>query len=91
MSESKGEDMQRLTKQEQYSQTKNEKKVSSIENGGRIEYHQQYQTILNLYHSGIPIYIIAFQLDMNDDIRTIIQSTSNNTKPLLASPFSRFQ
>lgn len=89
MSESR-EDTQRLTKQEQYSQTKSEKKVSSVENGGGIEYHQQYQTILNLYHSGIPIYIIAFQLDMNeDDIRTIIQSTSNNTKPLLASPFSR--
>lgn len=90
MSESNGKDAQWLTKQEQYHHTKSEKKVSYVENGGSIEYHQQYQTILNLYHSGIPIYIIAFQLDMNeDDIRTIIQSTSNNTKQLLTSSFSR--
>ena len=67
MSESKGEDMQWLTKQEQYSQTKNEKKVSSIENGGRIEYHQQYQTILNLYHSGIPIYIMKNILTVENE------------------------
>lgn len=59
--------MQRLTKQEQYSQTKNEKKVSSIENGGRIEYHQQYQTILNLYHSGIPIYIMKNILTVENE------------------------
>src|SRR5918996_1290983 len=79
---SEGEDVQSY-------HTESEKGVNSIENGGGIEYHQQYQTILNLYNSGIPTYIIAFQLDMSeDDVRKIIQSTSNNTKPLSASPFS---
>jgi hypothetical protein len=44
---------------------------------------------LNLYLSEIPTYIIAFQLDMNeDDVSKIIQSISNNSKPLLASPLS---
>jgi adenylate cyclase len=86
---SKGEDVQQPNKQGQYYHTKREKKVNSIENGGGIKYHQQYQTILNLYHSGIPTYIIAFQLDMNeDDVSKIIQSTSNNTQSLLKSPFS---
>ncbi len=71
--------------------TESEKRVNSIENGSGIENIQQYQTILNLYNSGIPTYIIAFQLDINkDDIQRIIQSTSNNTKPLLAPPFSIF-
>jgi hypothetical protein len=83
-----GEDVQQRNKQGQNNHLESIRKVNSIENSG-IEYHQQYQTILNLYHSGIPTYIIAFQLDMNeDDVRKIIQSTSNNTKPLLASPFS---
>jgi adenylate cyclase len=86
---SKGEDVQQRNKQGQDYHTESEKRVNSIENGSGIEYTQQYQTILNLYNSGIPTYIIAFQLDMNeDDVRKIIQSTSNNTKPLLASPFS---
>jgi hypothetical protein len=58
---SKGEDAQRLTKQEQYYHTKSVEKVNSIENGG-IEYHQQYQTILNLYHSGIPTYIYSISI-----------------------------
>jgi adenylate cyclase len=83
-----GEDVQQRNKQGQNNHLESIRKVNSIENSG-IEYHQQYQTILNLYHSGIPTYIIAIQLDMNeDDVRKIIQSTSNNTKPLLASPFS---
>ncbi|HXW11495.1 MAG TPA: hypothetical protein VD694_01955 [Nitrososphaeraceae archaeon] len=83
------EDVQWLNGEGQNYRTKSEKKVNSIENGGGIEYHQQYQTILNLYNSGIPTYIISLQLDMNeDDVRKIIQSTSNNTEPLLASPFS---
>jgi adenylate cyclase len=44
---------------------------------------------MNLYHSGIPTYIIAFQLDMNeDDVRKIIESTSNNTNSLLTPTFS---
>jgi adenylate cyclase len=83
------EDVQWLNGEGQNYRTKSEKKVNSIENGGGIEYHQQYQTILNLYNSGIPTYIIALQLDMNeDDVRKIIQSISNNnTEPLLASPF----
>lgn len=65
------DDVQWLTKQKQYHHTKSEKKVNCVENSGGIEHHQQHQTILNLYHSGIPTYIVAFQLDMNeDDIRT---------------------
>jgi adenylate cyclase len=80
-----GEDVQQRNKQGQYYHAKSVKKINSIENGG-IECHQQYQTILNLYHSGIPTYIIAFQLDMNEeDVRKIIQSISNNTT---ASQFS---
>ena len=87
---SESEDIQRLTKQEQNYHTKSVEKVNSIENGGDIEYHQQFQTILNLYHSGIPTYVIAFQLDMNeDDVRKIIQTASNNINPLLGSSFSR--
>lgn len=83
------EDAQQPNKQEQCYHTKSEKRVNSIENGSDIEYHQQYQTILNLYHSGIPTYIIAFQLDMNeDDVSKIIQSTSNNTNSLLTPTFS---
>ena len=82
------EDAQQPNKQEQCYHTKSEKRVNSIENGRNIEYHQQYQTILNLYHSGIPTYIIAFQLDMNeDDVSKIIQSTSNNTNSLYTHIF----
>ena len=67
------EDVQWLNGERRNYRTKSAEKVRSVENGGGTEYHQQYQTILNLYHSGIPIYIIAFQLDMNeDDIRKII-------------------
>ena len=81
-----GEDMQQRNEQGQYYHTKSAKKINSIEKNRSIEYHQQYQTILNLYYSGIPTYIIAFQLDMNeDDVCKIIQSILNNTKPLLAS------
>ncbi len=83
------EDVQCLNGEGQNYRTKSAEKVSSVENGGGIEYHQQYQTILNLYNSGIPTYIIAFQLDMSEeDVHKIIQSTSNNTKPLSASPYS---
>jgi adenylate cyclase len=83
------EGAQQPNKQEQCYHTKSEKRVNFIENGSAIKYHQQYQTILNLYHSGIPTYIIAFQLDMNeDDIRKIIESTSNNTNSLLTPTFS---
>ena len=83
------ENVQWLNGERQNYRTKSAEKVRSVENGGDTEYHQQYQTILNLYHSGIPIYIIAFQLDMNeDDVRKIIQTASNNTNPLLASSFS---
>ena len=83
------EDVQWLNGEGQNYRTKSAEKVSSVENGSGMEYHQQYQTILNLYRSGIPDYIIAFQLDMSeDDVRKIIQSTSNNTKPLSASPYS---
>jgi adenylate cyclase len=83
------EDAQQPNKQGQCYHTKSEKRVNSIENDSDIEYHQQYQTILNLYHSGIPTYIIAFQLDMNeDDVRKIIESTSNNTNSLLTPTFS---
>ena len=83
------EDVQWLNGEGQKYRTKSAEKVNSVENGGGMKYHQQYQTILNLYHSGIPIYIIALQLDMNeDDVRKIIQSTSNNTKRLSASPYS---
>ena len=81
-----GEDMQQRNEQGQYHHTKSVKKINSIEKNRSIEYHQQYQTILNLYYSGIPTYIIAFQLDMNeDDVCKIIQSILNDTKPLLAS------
>ena len=84
-----GENMQQRNEQGQYYHTKSVKKINSIEKDRSIEYHQQCQTILNLYHSGIPTYIIAFQLDMNeDDVCKIIQSILNNTKPLLASPCS---
>lgn len=83
------EDVQWLNGEGQNYRAKSAEKVSSVENGGGTEYHQQYQTILNLYHSGIPIYIIALQLDTNEeDVHKIIQSTSNNTKPLSASPYS---
>jgi hypothetical protein len=83
------EDVQWLNREGQNYRAKSAEKASSVENGGGTEYHQQYQTILNLYHSGIPIYIIALQLDINEeDVHKIIQSTSNNTKPLSASPYS---
>lgn len=83
------EDVQWLNGERQNYRTKSAEKVRSVEKGGDTEYHQQYQTILNLYHSGIPIYIIAFQLDMNeDDVRKIIQTASNDTNPLLGSSFS---
>jgi class 3 adenylate cyclase len=83
------EDVQWLNREGQNYRAKSAEKVSSVENGSGTEYHQQYQTILNLYHSGIPIYIIALQLDINEeDVHKIIQSTSNNTKPLSASPYS---
>ena len=59
--------MQWLNGEGQNYRAKSAKKVSSVENGGGMEYHLQYQTILNLYHSGIPNYIIAFQLDMSED------------------------
>jgi class 3 adenylate cyclase len=83
------EDVQWLNGEGHNYRTKSAEIVSSVEIGGGMEYYQQYQTILNLYHSGIPNYIIAFQLDMSeDDVRKIIQSTSNSTKPLSASPYS---
>jgi adenylate cyclase len=83
------EDAQQPNKQGQCYHTKSEKRVNSIENGSDIEYHQQYQIILNLYHSGIPTYIIAFQLDMNEeDVHKAIQSTSNYARSLSSSSFS---
>lgn len=43
------------------------------------KYRQQRQTILNLYYSGIPTYIIAFQLDINEkDVHEVIRSISND-------------
>ena len=49
----------------------------------------QYQTILNLYKSGIPAYIIAFQLDIGrEDVQKVIKSASNNNNSLTSSPFS---
>jgi hypothetical protein len=45
------EDAQQPNKQGQCYHTKSEKRVNSIENGSDIEYHQQYQTILNLFIS----------------------------------------
>jgi adenylate cyclase len=43
------------------------------------KYRQQRQTILNLYYSGIPTYIIAFQLDISEeDVHEVIRSISND-------------
>jgi len=83
-----GEDTQQRNGQGQYDRLKSVKKVNSIENDG-IDYHQQHQTVLNLYHSGIPTYIIAFQLDMNEeDVHKVIQSTLDGDISLSTSPFS---
>lgn len=83
-----GEDVQQRNEQGQYDRLKSIKKVNSIENEG-IDYHQQYQTILNLYNSGIPTHIIAFQLDTNEeDVRKVIQSTPNDDNSLSPSLFS---
>jgi hypothetical protein len=71
----KKEDVQQRNEEVQYNSPKNIRIGNSIENG-RINYHQQYQTILNLYNSGIPAYVIAFQLDMDEkDVHKVIQST----------------
>lgn len=49
------------------------------------EYH--YQTIWNLYNSGIPTYIIGFQLDMDEkEVQKVIHSTPNNNSFLASSP-----
>jgi hypothetical protein len=46
----------------------------------------QYQTILNLYHSGIPAHIIASQLDIDEeDVQKVIKSASNNNNSLTFS------
>src|SRR5918996_2231142 len=79
-------------REEDYSYPRNElgqservksiKIVNSSEHDG-TNYRQQYQTILNLYHSGIPTYIIAFQLDMDEkDVHKVIQSTLEGTNSL---------
>lgn len=78
----KREDVQQRNEHEQYDRLKNRRIGNSIENDG-INYHQQYQTILNLYNSGIPAYIIAFQLDMDEkDVHKIIQSTLEDRSSL---------
>ncbi|HZA68461.1 MAG TPA: hypothetical protein VE548_02095 [Nitrososphaeraceae archaeon] len=85
-------------REEDYSYPRNElgqservksiKIVNSSEHDG-TNYRQQYQTILNLYHSGIPTYIIAFQLDMDEkDVHKVIQSTLEGTNSLWPSSSS---
>ena len=38
-----------------------------------------YQTIWNLYNSGVPTYIIGFQLDMDEEeVQKVIHSTPSN-------------
>jgi adenylate cyclase len=52
-------------------------------------HHQQRQTILNLYYSGIPEYIIAFQLDINEeDVHKVIQSISTDDDNSVSSSSS---
>lgn len=49
----------------------------------------QYQTILNLYNSGIPDHIIAFQLDIDEEgVQKVIKSASNNNNTGTSSPFA---
>ena len=49
----------------------------------------QYQTILNLYNSGIAAHIIAFQLDMDkEDVQKVIKSVSNNNDSWTSSSIS---
>src|SRR5919106_4359146 len=83
-------------REEDYSYLRNElgqservksiKLVNSSEHDG-TNYRQQYQTILNLYNSGIPAYIIAFQLDMDEkDVHKIIQSTLEGRSSLWPLP-----
>src|ERR687892_1229749 len=82
MGMTKREDVPQRNEQGKYDRLKNIRVGNSIENGG-INYPQQYQTILNLYNSGIPAYIIAFQLDMDEkDVHKIIQSTLEGTNSL---------
>src|SRR5918996_987307 len=46
----------------------------------------QYQTISNLYDSGIPAHIIASQLDIDEeDVQKVIKSASNNNNSLTFS------
>jgi patatin-like phospholipase/acyl hydrolase len=78
------EDVQWFKWEGQNYRTKSENKANSIET-------VVVSNVINntrLYHSGIPTYIIAFQLDMNEeDVYKIIQSISYNTEPLLAPSF----
>ena len=58
-------------------------KIVTLSEDDGMNYRKQYQTILNLYHSGIPTYIIAFQLDLDEkDIHKVIQSTLEGTNSL---------
>lgn len=82
----KREDVPQRNEQGKYDRLKNIRVGNSIENGG-INYSQQYQTILNLYNSGIPAYIIAFQLDMDEkDVHKFIQSTLEGRSSLWPLP-----
>jgi hypothetical protein len=86
MGMTKREDVPQRNEQGKYDRLKNIRVGNSIENGG-INYPQQYQTILNLYNSGIPAYIIAFQLDMDEkDVHKIIQSTLEGRSSLWPLP-----
>jgi adenylate cyclase len=81
-------DAQQRNGQGQCDCLKSAKALNSIENNS-IKYHQQFQTILNLYYSGIPVYIIAFQLDMNEeDVHKVIQSALDGKSLLSSSLFS---
>jgi adenylate cyclase len=88
MNMNEGVDLQRRYSHLKHNALRSIKNVNPVENSS-IGYQQQYQKILNLYHSGIPPQVIAFQLDTDEeDIRKVIRYISSSIKSSPSAPFS---